>query len=249
MANPSPVSHFHQPVIMNPASPHPLPKFSACNESHLEVRVGSFHPSATSEMVSLYPQQLLKKSMSMFQGLLYSSLSRLWATMLPTSSGRRMGKAASKNGPSIRLWPPRPTAGLWRNLWRHSSSPFSSRKLKRARTLLQVCSESFLSTASKSGVVLGGEGRALLRGSQKQLWSYQMGLERKVLKPKKMPPRLTFCRCCSVSPARRRTFAFCFSLELISTNYSVLGPLRSLIKYLDLQRPRMAWEILVGMWV
>lgn len=169
MVNPSPVLHFHQPLIMNPASPHPLPEFSACNESHLEVRVGSFHPSATPEMVSLYPLQLLNKSMSMFQGLLCSSLSRLWATMLPTSSGRWMGKAASKNGPSIRLWPQRPTAGLWRNLWRHSSSPFSSRKPKRARTLLQVFSESSLSTqaqrvtACKSGVVLGGEGRALLR--------------------------------------------------------------------------------------
>lgn len=96
-------------------------------------------------MAFICPLQLQNKSTSMFQAPLWSSLSRLWVTMLPTSSGRPMGKVASKNGPSARLWPPRQTADLWRSLWRPSSFPFSSRKLRRARILLQVLWQSQIS--------------------------------------------------------------------------------------------------------
>lgn len=60
--------------------------------------------------------QLQNKSMSMFQALLCSSLSRLWATMRPLSNGRPVGKATSKNDPSVRPSPPRPSADLSRSL-------------------------------------------------------------------------------------------------------------------------------------
>lgn len=175
MVNPYLVSHFNQSISSYEPYLTPSPRAFSLQWKPRMVRVGSFIlPLSWDGLCSL---QLLNKSMSMFQALLCSSLSRLWATTLPTSSGKQMGKATSKNGPSIRLWPPRPTADLWRSLWRHSSFPFSSRKLRRARTLLQVYGDRPLSiqarrvTASKSGVALrsrGGEERAFLsRGPQK----------------------------------------------------------------------------------
>lgn len=149
MANPSPVSHFHQPVITNLASPHPLPKsFQPAMVPLGGKWVGSFYPSATSEMVSLYPQQLLNKSMSMFQGLLYSSLSRLWAIMLPTSSGEANGQGRFQERAFYKALTSKANRFVKKFVKTQLFSLFIQVE-KEQEPSLQVCSESFLSTASQ----------------------------------------------------------------------------------------------------
>lgn len=86
--------------------------------------------------------------------------------MLPTSSGEANGQGRFQERAFYKALTPRPTAGLVKKFVKTQLFPFHPGSQK-SKNLLQGMQKASYQLLPSQGVVLGGEGRALLRGSQK----------------------------------------------------------------------------------